>query len=150
MQHLPAGSDQVFKKIWVYTWRVSPQHSQAVVTMMTSTSFVIFLCVSLSVSIVLSFQPMLVSDKDRIEGVWNPVLDDDAEKPLLQKSLTSLTRSQLPCDFSKEKHWCQFQHFMTCLRPQQLTNNTTSIAFLTAGGRLGNAMSTYSSMLALR
>lgn len=37
---------------------------------------------------------MLVSDKDRIEGVWNPVLDDDAERPLLHKSMVSLTRSQ--------------------------------------------------------
>ena len=102
------------------------------------------------VSVVLSFHPKLVSDKDRIEGVWNPLLDEDAEKPLLQKSLASLTRSQLPCDFSREKDWCRYQHFMTCLRPHQLTNNTASIAFLTAGGRLGNAMSTYSTMLALR
>ena len=39
---------------------------------------------------------------------------------------------------------------MTCLRPGEITKNTTSIAFLTAGGRLGNAMSTYSTMLALR
>ena len=31
-----------------------------------------------------------------------------------------------------------------------MTENTTSIAFLTTGGRLGNAMSTYSAMLALR
>ena len=117
-------------------------------TMLTMTSYVIFLYVP--VSVVLNFQPMPVSDKERIEGVWNPLLDEDAEKPLLQKSLVSLTRSQLPCDFSQEKLWCQYRHFMTCLRPQQLTQNTTSIAFLTAGGRLGNAMSTYSSMLALR
>ena len=122
-------------------------HSRAI-TMLTLTFYAIFLHVPISV--VLNFQPMPVSDKDRIEGVWNPLLDDDAEKPLLQKSFVSLTRSQLPCDFSQQKHWCQYHHFMTCLRPQQLTTNTTSIAFLTAGGRLGNAMSTYSSMLALR
>ena len=86
----------------------------------------------------------------REDGVWDPILDQDAEKPLLQKSLASLTRSQLPCDWSRYKHWCNFQHFMTCQRPDQMTENTTSIAFLTTGGRLGNAMSTYSAMLALR
>ena len=116
--------------------------------MLTLSSSIIFFYVPASV--LLDFKPLVVSDKDRIEGVWNPLLDDDAEKPLLQKSLASLTRSQLPCDFAKEKHWCRYHHFMSCLRPEQLTNNTASIAFLTAGGRLGNAMSTYSTMLALR
>ena len=130
-----------------YTWTVSLQHSKAV-TMLRFSSYIIFLYVPASV--LLSFQPLVVSDKDRIEGVWNPVLDEDAEKPLLHKSLVSLTRSQLPCDFSLENHWCRYHHFVTCLRPHQLTNNTPSLAFLTAGGRLGNAMSTYSTMLALR
>ena len=62
----------------------------------------------------------------------------------------SILTPQLPCNWGLTPHWCNYQHFMTCMRPEQMTNTTTSIAFLTAGGRLGNAMSTYSSMLALR
>ena len=38
---------------------------------------------------------------------------------------------------------------MTCIRQEQMVN-LTSIAYLSTGGRLGNAMSTYAAMLALR
>ena len=38
---------------------------------------------------------------------------------------------------------------MTCIRPEQMVNRT-SIAYINAGGRLGNVMSTYAAMLALR
>ena len=38
---------------------------------------------------------------------------------------------------------------MTCIRQEQMVN-MTSIAYLSTGGRLGNAMSTYAAMLALR
>ena len=38
---------------------------------------------------------------------------------------------------------------MSCIRQEQMVNQT-SIAYLSTGGRLGNAMSTYAAMLALR
>ena len=68
---------------------------------------------------------------------------------MLYKSEESLTRSTLSCDWAAHKHWCRLQHFMTCIRPEQMVN-MTSIAYLSTGGRLGNAMSTYAAMLALR
>ena len=102
------------------------------------------------ISALFTYQPTPVYTREETSGVWDPVLDEDADKPLLQKQLASLTRSQLPCDWARHRHWCDLQHYMTCIRPEQVTENTTSIAFLTAGGRLGNAMSTYAVMLALR
>ena len=43
------------------------------------------------------------------------------------------------------------RHHASCLRASELYGtNTTSIAYLAAGGRLGNSMSTYAAMLAVR
>ena len=68
---------------------------------------------------------------------------------MLFKSVESLTRSRISCDWAANKHWCRLQHFLTCIRPEEMENRT-SIAYLSTGGRLGNAMSTYAAMLALR
>ena len=81
------------------------------------------------VTLELNFQPTPQHEQDKIEGVCNQLLAEDAGKPVLEKSLTSLMKTQLPCDWSKNKHWCNFHHFMTCLRPEEITNDTTSITF---------------------
>ena len=82
-------------------------------------------------------------------GIWDPRFDPDGPKPLPYKSEESLTRSTISCDWVRHKHWCKLQHFMTCTRQAQMVNKT-SIAYLHTGGRLGNAMSSYAAMLALR
>jgi len=58
-------------------------------------------------------------------------------------------KSSLSCDWSKSEKWCRLQHFTTCLRPEE-HEGKLSIAYVQAGGRLGNAMSTYAAMLALK
>ena len=87
-----------------------------------------------------------------LPGLWEPMFDEEHMYPLQYRSMESLTRSRLTgCDWAKHKHYCRLHHFMTCLRPDQLkSDNLTSIAYLTAGGRLGNSMSTYAAMLAFR
>ena len=58
-------------------------------------------------------------------------------------------RSRLSsCDWEHYPHYCKLRHFASCLRPEDL--NVTTIGYLRAGGRLGNAMSTYAAMLAVR
>ena len=84
-----------------------------------------------------------------ILGIWDPRFDLDGPKPLLYKSEESLTRSTLSCDWSTQKHWCKLQHIMTCIKQDQMMNRT-SIAYLHTGGRLGNAMTSYATMIALR
>merc|ERR1712013_284948 len=121
----------------------------------------------LSLRIVEGFRPLPLYETDRISGrltcksswyspcdcgssgIWDPRFDQDSEKSLLEKSEESLTRSWLSCDWKRYKHWCKFQHFTNCIREEQV-ENLTSIAYLSTGGRLGNAMSTYAAMLALR
>ena len=45
----------------------------------------------------------------------------------------------------------RLRHHASCVRASELYGtNTTSLAYLAAGGRLGNTMSTYAAMLAVR
>ena len=45
----------------------------------------------------------------------------------------------------------RLRHHASCVRGSELYGtNTTSLAYLAAGGRLGNTMSTYAAMLAVR
>jgi len=95
------------------------------------------------------FRPLPRSMSDKIEGVWSPEYDEESLYPLMFRSPESLTRSRLgSCDWELYPHYCRLRHFASCLRPGDL--NVTTIGYLRAGGRLGNAMSTYAAMIAVR
>ena len=81
--------------------------------------------------------------------VWDPQYDDQLLVPLQYRSRESLTRSQLSCDWSRQFHYCKLKHYLTCIRPEELSE-LTSIGYLAAGGRLGNSMSSYAAMMAVR
>ena len=84
-----------------------------------------------------------------LQGIWDPRFDPDGPKPLPYKSTESLSRSTISCDWIKHKHWCRLHHTMNCIMRDQMVNRT-SIAYLNTGGRLGNAMTAYATMLTLR
>ena len=100
------------------------------------------------------------------------MFDEQHLWPLALRSQESATRARLSsCDWATHKHYCRsprdaaaavcgihmyetccrLRHHASCVRGSELYGtNTTSLAYLAAGGRLGNTMSTYAAMLAVR
>ena len=84
------------------------------------------------------------------EGQVHPFFSPDSSYPLLYKTAQSLERSQLSCDWRRHRHYCRLNHFLTCLRSDQVQepHRRSSVYISTAGG-LANHMSTFAATLAI-
>lgn len=85
------------------------------------------------------------------EGQVHPFFSPDSSYPLLYKTALTLERSQLSCDWRRHRHYCRLNHFLTCLRSDQVQepHRRSSVYISTAGG-LANHMSTFAATLAIQ